>query len=246
MQTLRIQFYTEFPGTEFKSIDFSDTSPEFKNIRLEATTEGDCGHHIFVEKLAANFHPKSLRPVVDEALREARLFIYTFAAASDLKFYNFRCDGYLSSGKLHSLESLRQRGGIGMVMNARMVVSQGKPTIDKIKAWLAQPHDISRLHLFFAASCLADPVSRYLSLYTALLHVCGDNQGKVDEEILAIDQTVQQSRQPHKPNIFETIFSRLRNEMSHARPNCSLLQTHDVIVANVDRFEMLVRKIMIR
>ena len=99
MKTVHIQFQVDLPGCEFTAIGFSDVSPEFKNITLNSLANREFQHDIMVEKRTPDFHPNSLRPLVDEAMEEAQLFIYSFAAAAGLKFKNFQCSGYLADGR---------------------------------------------------------------------------------------------------------------------------------------------------
>ncbi|MEQ1751686.1 MAG: hypothetical protein ABL974_19855 [Prosthecobacter sp.] len=246
MKPIDIVFRIELPGYDFGKVEFDKTSPEYKNITVEYEPEGHGVHHILVRKLAKDTHPKSLRPLVDEAMNEAIAFAYAFAAAAELKFEGYSCLGYRMNGQLHSLESLKLTNSASMTLTARMMVKVGAPRIAAIKSRLKTPFDLNRLHLFFSAACIVDRVARFVSLYTALLHVFDDSQMKVDQALLQIDPTIQQTRRPGKPSIFETVFTRLRNEFSHKRDNCTMLRTHEEIEANVDRFEDLARKILVQ
>lgn len=107
--------------------------------------------------------------------------------------------------------------------------------------------DFSRLNeLYYMAFRFAiresDPVSRYLFLYNILLQIHDDSQKNVDNFIRTENPQVQQSPRPDEPSIIETIFTRLRNEVGHARPNVIPANTRKEISENVAQLQSLVKK----
>ena len=87
-----------------------------------------------------------------------------------------------------------------------------------------------------------DPVVKYMSLYKILLEIFNDSQEQVDDFIRKIDPNVVQTQRPNNPRIIETVYTRLRNEMSHTRPKADILNTKNEINQNVSGFANIVKK----
>ena len=104
--------------------------------------------------------------------------------------------------------------------------------------------DLPAIQMFYDAATIIEPVSRFISLYALLLHKFDDNQKNVDKAILEVDATVAQFKSPHKKG-YETVFSKLRNEMSHKREGINILETQNEIRLNLYRFEKIVKKLTI-
>ncbi len=98
--------------------------------------------------------------------------------------------------------------------------------------------------MFYDAATVVEPVGRFIFLYTLLLHKFADDQKAVDEAILKIDPTVAQFKSPYAKG-HETVFSKLRNEMSHKREGINILETQKEIKLNVDRFETIVKEFIL-
>jgi len=65
---------------------------------------------------------------------------------------------------------------------------------------------------------------------------------QVDDFIRKIDPNVVQTQRPNNPRIIETVYTRLRNEMSHTRPKADILNTKNEINQNVSGFANIVKK----
>jgi hypothetical protein len=78
-----------------------------------------------------------------------------------------------------------------------------------------------------------------------MLHHCDDNQRKVDEAIMTVDSTVAHFPSP-QGRFCETVFTKLRNELSHKRDGVSMIDTHQKVRANVQRFEHIVKTYVLR
>ena len=57
--------------------------------------------------------------------------------------------------------------------------------------------------------------------------------------------TISQFQSPINDKIYETIFTKLRNELSHKRDGVYILKTHDDVKINIDRFEKIVKELML-
>lgn len=128
--------------------------------------------------------------------------------------------------------------------HATATVLAGEQSVKTIKEKMQAKYDLPSIQMFYDAATVVEPVGRFMSLYTLLLHKFSDNQKTVDEAILGIDPTVAQFKSPHAKG-HETVFSRLRNEMSHKREGINILETQYEIKLNTDRFEAIVKELIL-
>jgi hypothetical protein len=87
-----------------------------------------------------------------------------------------------------------------------------------------------------------DPVTRYMFLYNILLQIHNDRQTKVDDFIRKQEPTVKPDRSPIRPDVCETIYTRLRNEIAHLRSNATLEMTSKEIKSKVQDLQLLTKK----
>lgn len=186
---------------------------------------------------------EDLRSVIQEATLEAQTFVYVFSAAADVKIFDFTCKGYKHKDCLVSLNQLFGKN-LGSTVQGECIVGAGPPSIARVKEKMKEHPDLSRLRMFYDSATITEPIGRFISLYTLMLHYCSDeqkdSQAKVDKAILSIDPTVAQFKSP-KFNSYETIFTKLRNELSHKRDGVDILETHNQVRRNNDRFEQIVK-----
>jgi hypothetical protein len=95
--------------------------------------------------------------------------------------------------------------------------------------------------MYYDSATIIEPIGRFISLYALLLHKFSDTQKKADEAILSVDFTVSQFSSPLNAKVYETIFTKLRNELSHKRDGVNILKTHNEVKSNIDRFERIVK-----
>lgn len=242
MEQVQIIFEIQINGLEFPEVSFGETTPEFKNIRLNPTNINKFLYEILVKKNINVLSGDEMRSVIQEAMVEAQTFIYVFSAAADVKIYGFTCKGYREhSGCLVSLDPLLN-GHLRATLQGQGTVEAGPQSIERIKQKMQKSYDLSNLRMFYDSATVTEPIGRFISLYALMLHCNGTGkQVEVDEAILKIDSTVAQSRSPIKPHSYETIFTKLRNELSHKRNGVNILETHTQIRSNVERFEQIVK-----
>lgn len=243
MKTVRIVYGLTIEGLQFKEIDFSDTTPEFKNIALKSIDEDNCRYELLIKKNIYSSSDTHLKAIFSEASTEAERFKYLFSVAADIKIFNFECLGYYQNDQL-----VRYRGifgsGAKASIHATLRLTAGEPQVKGIKERMQEKYDLPSIQMFYDAATVMEPVGRFLSLYTLLLHKYDDDQKTVDEAIVGADPTVAQFRSPHAKG-YETVFSKLRNEMSHKREGINILETQNEIKLNVDRFEAIVKKLIL-
>lgn len=90
-------------GLQFKEIDFSDTTPEFKNIILRPVDENNCKYEILIKKNICSSADVHLRAIFNEASMEAEKFRYVFSRAANIKVFDFECLGYYYHGNFRHI-----------------------------------------------------------------------------------------------------------------------------------------------
>lgn len=244
MESIDIAYEINIEGTQFNvEVIFFDTTPEFKNIRLKPIGPSPYDYHLLVKKNVFSTSTKYLQPIFSESTLEIQKFIYIFSASADIKITNFKCIGYFKNDKLRKLEEIFPSNYITDI-SANLIVTAGHPALNKIKKKMKSDYDLASLQMFYDSATVKEPIGRFASLYTLMLHLCSDKQLKVDRTILNIDPTVAQFKRPNKKG-YETIFTKLRNEISHKRDGINILKTHDEIKNNIDRFEKIVKEIIL-
>ena len=243
MKTIKIAYGLTIEGLQFKEIDFSDTTPEFKNIALKLIDEGNRRYELLIRKAIYSSSDTHIKAMLNEASTEAERFKYVFSVAADVKIFNFECLGYYQNGQLVKYNNIF---GIGLrvSINGTFRSTAGEPLVKEIKKRMQDKYDLPPIQMFYDAATVVEMIGRFLSLYTLLLHKFSDNQKTVDEAILSVDPTVAQFRSPHV-KWYETVFSKLRNEMSHKREGTKILETQNEIKVNIDRFEAIVKKLIL-
>lgn len=220
MQRIKIVFGARIDGVEFPEISFADTSPLYKNITLIPEEPCNSRYKIFVDKNVIAPSGDELRSVIHEATFEAQSFVYVFSLTSDIKIFEFTFKGYVQGDSFIKVEEIF--GADRMKSTAQLTVRIGQPRIDRLKESMKKNHNIPILQMFFDSATIEEPVGRFISLYTLMLHHCDDKQKKVDEAIINVDSTVAQFSKP-QGNYYETVFTKLRNELSHKRNGVNIL-----------------------
>lgn len=243
MKTVQIAYGLRIDGLQFKEIDFFDTTPEFKNIVLRSIDEHNCRYELLIRKNIYSTSDTHLRAIFNESSTEADKFKYIFSVAADVKIFDFKCLGYYHNDQLVTYGSIFS-DGFKISCSVTLTVTAGEPSVKEIKEKMQNKYDLPSIQMFYDAATVIEPVGRFISLYTLLLHKFADNQKTVDEAILGVDPTVAQFRSPHVKE-YETVFSKLRNEMSHKREGINILETQNEIKQNIDRFETIVKALII-
>ncbi len=228
-------------------VDFSDTCVDFRNIRLraiESSTPTTVAFHVIVNKNAFNRGYSETQALIDEASREAELFVCVFSHFSGIKMVGFEFVGFSRNGQLTTAEdreTVRIGNKISGTLNVTVVTqTPSAPALARIKREMISDYDLTTIAMFHHASTTLNPTLRFLSLYLLMLHKNGDRQAKVDEAILAVDPSVARFKRTER-NSYETIFTKLRNEIAHKRQAANFSGTYKEIEKNVDRFENIVK-----
>jgi hypothetical protein len=91
-----------------------------------------------------------------------------------------------------------------------------------------------------------DAVTRFMFLYNILLSLNGDKQKRVEgfirSEMPGVQQSLSGNPELQAKDVQETIYTRLRNEVSHVRKGTTPDKTKREIHDNVEPFRVLVER----
>ena len=94
--------------------------------------------------------------------------------------------------------------------------------------------------LYRSARQSSGAVEEFMHLYHIVLMLFGDSQARVDEFIKQELPSVPQTRDPRpEKQTMETVFTRLRNELAHRRPDVNVEKTKSEMARWVDRLAAL-------
>lgn len=130
-------------------------------------------------------------------------------------------------------------------------IEPGPTERQELTKLLEQPgHNLYSAYRF--ALNQSDAVARFMWLYNILLQLEGGSrqwqkqkQKPVDNFIRSVEPDVKQSQRPGE-QYEETIYSRLRNEVGHKRPDATPQKTRDEIKENVSGLQELVKEAISR
>jgi hypothetical protein len=114
---------------------------------------------------------------------------------------------------------------------------------DANRSALVAPYDLERVKRLNFACGIAEPIGRFVALYSLLLSEGSDRQTEVDRLILDFDGSTQQTLSPQSGKL-ETLYTRLRNELAHVRTTATVFSTYAEIELHLPRFEWLVKSVL--
>jgi hypothetical protein len=127
------------------------------------------------------------------------------------------------------------------IMIIRGVVA--KASVGKVSVIVSRPPDELReilerrsfladvyFEMFYQAKTSSNVVVEFLGYYQIISYILGDDaQADIEKFILAHDLTTPQTQKPHRrPGVMETVYTRLRNEIAHARLVPGTMQPKDI------------------
>lgn len=140
-------------------------------------------------------------------------------------------------------------GSIPMAISGKDSLSLDSQELAALKLDLEdlRPNKQDYEELYRVAMQSADSVDRYMSLYRILSLLNPNQNGREDQQLVDIfieqqsaDRRIHQ--RPDKPHIRETIYSKLRNEVGHARPGVDLAVTRQETDVRVYELAVITRK----
>ncbi len=140
-------------------------------------------------------------------------------------------------------------GRFPMVCNGKESKKIEPPDLPGLKAELEdlRPNRRDYEELYRVAMQAADNIDRYMSLYRILSLLFPNPRGEEKQEFVDafIEQETSERRthpRPDKPHIKETVYSKLRNEIGHARQGVDLAHTRQRMDARVYELAKIVRR----
>jgi len=241
MTTGTINYYALSSGLELDEIEVSNAHPKVEKITIK-TENSDRISIIFT--LSNVYSSEEAGSIGNEIVN---VLLDRLAIEFDIPIEEPHCSGMSlpsdESGKRHIVT------GSHVVLNDILEgdIRPGQERIENLRQKLESeaPPRNQYLSLYRFSAKQRDPLARFMFLYNVLLLLNGDLQKNVDAFIKSCDPGVPQSPRPDKPTIIETIYTRLRNEISHCRNSVVPEHTTKEIVDNVAAFQLIVKTAII-
>ncbi|MBU3221038.1 hypothetical protein [Clostridium algidicarnis] len=152
---------------------------------------------------------------------------------------------YVSGHNINCLAS----GSIEIINKIKKVAKLNEQDLEKLKQYMIDEKYSNRyFNIYRYAFNTEDIISKYMILYNILLEICNDKQRCVDDFITAAigKDEAEYKQSPRKLKkgdyIYETKFTKLRNEIGHARENTTIDKTTEEMELNIDKLAKLVLK----
>ncbi len=241
----QVDYTAKIQGTIFEPFEIEGACQSVSRILLEATTEGDLKISFFVSDVesandACRLTQGTVVDIIDKLSFELGVPI------SNPQLSGATVTHEIESEKGSNSKILDVHGIDTVTFSCRVEIVQklGLEAINNTRTFLKKK-DISNFRyfpVFRSALNNDDPVVRFMMLYKILLHKFGDNQREVDQFIRVSEPGVPETPRPDKPEIMETVYTRLRNEIGHVRPSAVPEQTRNEIANWVNHLVGLVKK----
>jgi hypothetical protein len=191
-------------------------------------------HEFGIEKNLPHTHPTMLNPAITEAKQQIEHFWTVIAFVRDTVI---RATGEI----FYEFDNQRHRVNPPKARLSNLSGVAGELWFDVNRAALTAHYDLEKVKRLNFACGILEPIGRFIALYQLLLSVCEDSQAKVESLILSIEPNSLQTVSPKDPRKFETVYTRLRNELAHHRSGTDSFKTHEEIILHLSRFEWMVK-----
>lgn len=250
----KITFNADFTGVQFEPIGFA--YPDSKVLLTTVKSARDEGVILTVEIINTNSIEEIFSKAKEVADYTTKILTFKFKTL----FQNFRkVDENIVKEELQA-DGTKQRiiyadFGIGMGFNVYLDHCPTNQQLLEVKQLLEQKNHnrLTYYNLFYSALNFKDPLSKFMALYSIVLSLCKDSQGKdsqekVDQFILAFQPSIM-TNSPHRlrrSGVPETIYTRLRNEVGHIRPHTTIEQTEQEMEKNLNGLILVVKELISR
>jgi len=183
---------------------------------------------------------KALKIAKQEMVLVADRLCFEFdSPVTDIKLAGITLPQHQYSQRLRILDGVK----IHAKVEAKGKIIPGESRVAKFKKKLEQPHSEADLvlRLYQLAFLQEDALSQFMILYHILLFLAGDKQKEVDSLIQKFYPEVEVSISPKDGKTQESIFTRLRNELAHNRPDVHLQITMKEIIDRVGKLKEITR-----
>lgn len=237
MATGTIEYYALSTGLDLGEIEISNAHPKIINIAIKSENFDRIS---MVFTLSDVYSSEEAGSIANELVNS---LLDRLAIEFDISIEEPRCSGMSfptdESGKKYIVKS----NFLAVLDGVEMDIRPGQHRIQELKQKLEGVKPTRNLHLSLYRFSIKqkDPLARFMLLYNILLFLNGEKQKKVDAFIISCDPEVLKTLSPKSPNTFETIYTRLRNEIAHSRNDVIPEHTIKEIAVNVATFQMIVK-----
>ncbi len=244
---------------KFDLIKMTTLHPDVPIIKLETTEENIISITFHVENIFSREDAQSkLFPVLETLLN---LVVYlTRCSIGEPYFQNATLP--IPIGK-KSINGLQLKGTHMMMFSSKQqsnVFSGGKLNpgpgfVKELEDHLKKPELLGEIcfKIYRLAVNNQDTLGKFMLLYSVISQLTeNEYQDEVDELIRNVEPNVKQTPKPSingrtlRGNPNETIFTRLRNEIAHRRPNADMQITSKEIKENINKFDLIANMILKR
>jgi hypothetical protein len=221
-----ISFTVEIHGREIPPISFNDAIPEFEGVSITPLENDKGEYRIAISMKEVNSYEDArthAESTLETLLSELAYHLQCFVG--DLRFDVART----IEGK--NITIYPPPMTIGVAAHGSFQISAATIT-ELLRSTIYCPY----FTMFRHAMQIRDELGKFMGLYSILLSMCGDKQPDVDKSILTRDQNTPVSLSPHTKKT-ETVFTKLRNQVGHCRPDASLLQTRREMAENLSALQ---------
>jgi len=240
-----IQYAFDMLLSHDKMISCKIVHPKVNNIVFEKVNSTDQ----FDDKWLMTVHTgevSSIKEVQEIGNAIKDIIVDTLAFTLNTKIGEMRVVGY-------NLVPRFGEGDIGNTLLAFEGIGTGKVGCSKLNnndireiqnAFLSMPilKYTNLIRLFRHAISTDEPIVQFMLLYLILYEIQHDKQQAVDTYVMKVAPSTPQSvsPRPHKSEIMETIYTKLRNEITH-RTNVPYKTTRAEIINHLYEFRRIVR-----
>ena len=237
-----IDYVTEIDGVAFDPFEIGHKHSLVEKVRIEAM-DGKLKIRFFVLNVTSCDEAYQLTQSMVDGILDKLSFIL------GVPIHSARYSGgsiereVVAENGSKSVE-VQGTGVIGLMVSALLIRKLSPELVENLRRNMER-EDIpgtEYLNQFRFALQSPDPVTRFMFLYSILLAIFDDSQKEVDDFIREVEPTVSVTPRPDRPDIYETIYTRLRNEVGHHRPNVNPANTKKEMARLLPKLIDLVRK----
>ncbi|MBP1149845.1 hypothetical protein [Methylocaldum sp. RMAD-M] len=211
MHTGTVSFTAKTSGLEIEEITVESAHPNINFLTCPISEGGAIVINANLEEVYYEDWP------VQEVVQEVQQFVDVLSFEFNRPIHSLRESGY----------SIKKNDGSGMSQVSSSLVlvwdvvsdtlKPGGNSLEQVKQRFLNFRNSSSLRTYSSAIQQEDPIARFIFLYNIILTLSGDKQAVVDTNIISIAPETPRTPSPIKPNMQETVYTRLRNEIAHNR-----------------------------
>jgi len=242
MYTGQVEYTAPVPGIILKPFEINHPHPSVSRVHIESASDSQIRISFFVSDVQSVNEASNLtQDIVSDILDKLSFLLGAPVGPSHLCGASVRKEIETSDGS--KLIDLQCTDSLAFDCRINIVNKLDQQSTKVIQDALEQKQmpGIRYFNRYRIALLNTDPVARFMELYKVFLSIFGDSQKQVDQFIQSAEPNVPVSPRPDKPHIKETVYTRLRNEIGHLRPN-AVPSTREEIKHWVSRLAGLAKK----